>query len=525
MLSLALPVLLLSTAAVNAAGPALKGDPSTAGAGMRVTIQGSGFDRNEPGTLAWDGALSSTTYRANGQGTFSIAFTIPHNAVPATHEISAVASAKGADKKTGAGVVRARIGFQVASSSGSVAPSPTPTPTPTPSPTPTPTPTPSPSPACGSLQALVDAAPAGVTVTAPDCVYRETVWIKKSLTLVTHGAVIDGEGVRNFAFRVEADNVTIDGFEVTRTTNAAQHGAVHVRTSQRFTLRNVYIHHTGGACVSIAGGSGHRIVDSELAYCDQQGFHLPSITDSLIARNRIHHNNPNGTYSTGHEAGAGKISSQAARVTFEDNEVYNNVGFGLWADYARDITFRGNRAYHNTRAGIHFEISDGGLLENNVLWENGWKYTHWGWGAGIIVSSSRNVEVRNNVVAWSPDGITVLSQNRTINGVVQQVRDVYVHHNDILRQNVSDGSMIVLLGWQQDWAGIMYESASNNRGQLNRYWYPVQEPTSRFEWTSTVATLSAFNKIPGEEGGVYLTEVERNAVLAAAGIPAAVTSR
>ena len=127
----------------------------------------------------------------------------------------------------------------------------------------------------------------------------------------------------------------------------------------RFTLRNTYVHNTGGACISISGGSGHQILDSELAYCAQEGFHLSGVVDTLVARNAIHHNNPNRAYDPGWEAGAGKAGG-ARRLTFEANRVYANRGPGLWCDVdCRDVTFRGNRIHHNENAGIYFEISNG----------------------------------------------------------------------------------------------------------------------------------------------------------------------
>lgn len=566
-----LPVVLLAALTLTraAAGPTLEVDPAAASAGMTVAVQGSGLDPGERGVLAWDGTpVDGATYRASGHGAFTIALVVPVDADLGSHEISAVRLHRGHGAQPARGsapLIRATAELLVVATEarasapaslpaeppsssepttapGSISPSPTSstdpgattpaTPVATPISPGTASPTASPvalvpssppsptSPACpASLQAAVDGASPGSTLVVAACVFRETVEIKKPLTITSSGAKIDGESSRKHAFVVGADDVTIEGFEITATVNPAQDGAVRVRNSDRFTLRNSHIHHTGGACISVAGGSGHRIIDNELAYCEQEGFHLPSITDTLVARNRIHHNNPNNAYSSGWEAGAGKVSSGAQRVTFEDNDVYENVGFGLWSDYtAGGIVMRGNRVHHNTRAGIHVEISTGALIENNVVWENGWGHTTWGWGAGIIISSSRNVEVRNNVVAWNGDGIAVMSQNR--GGDANVVSNVYVHHNTVaVAPQPSDGSAVSLLAWQQDWAGVMYDPASNNRGAQNRYWHANPEPGSRFEWSGTKATLSAFNETPGEEGGVYLTLAERDAVLSSVGIP------
>jgi parallel beta-helix repeat protein len=393
---------------------------------------------------------------------------------------------------------------------------------------------PPPLPDCSSsLQSIVDRATSGATVTAPACTYRETVTIKKPLTLKTVGGRVDGGGVRTHGFVVTASDVTIDGFEVTGTRNPAQDGAVRVRSAHRFTLRNAHIHHTGGSCVSIAGGSGHRVVDSELAYCAQQGYHLASVTDTVVARNRIHHNNPNRAYDPEWEAGGGK-AARVLRLTFDSNRVYANRGPGLWCDIdCRDVTFKNNRVYQNESAGIFFEISDGALITGNRVWENGWRKREWGWGAGILISSSRNVEITRNIVAWNADGISVISQNRsggygwqpgvsTWNSVV----NVNVHDNDIiLAPQASDTSEKFTLAWLQDWNGVLFQSSSNNRGSGNRYWHAHPEPSTRFAWAGGRSRLADFNATPGESNGRYLSTTERNNILSAAGIPTAPQSR
>jgi parallel beta-helix repeat protein len=373
---------------------------------------------------------------------------------------------------------------------------------------------------------VVDAAAAGSTLIIPECTFRETVKISKPLTLVTVGGTVDGEGTRTYGFVIASDDVTIDGFEVTRTTNPAQDGAIRARGVDRLTVRNAHVHHTGGACISIEDGTGHQILASELAYCEQEGFHLSRVTDTLLARNVIHHNNPNQAYGPGWEAGGGK----AARVnglTFDANESYANVGPGLWCDVdSRNVVFRNNRVHHNTRMGIFVEISNGALIEGNRVWENGWHFTGWGYGAGIVAASSRNVEIRNNIVAWNADGISVISQSRTLDGIQQFVTNVYVHGNDMMiAPQASDSSMSHLLAWQQDWSGSMYSSGSNNRGASNRYWHAKPEPGLRFEWSDTYGRLSDFNNTPGESSGRYLTNAEKDTALSSVGIPVSPQSR
>jgi hypothetical protein len=375
----------------------------------------------------------------------------------------------------------------------------------------------------------VDAAPAGSTISVGACTFAETVTIRKALTLVGSGARIDGQGARRHGFVVGANDVVIDGFEVTNTVNPEQEGAVQVRDSSRFTLRNSRIHDTGGACISISGGAGHQVLDNELASCAQEGFHLTGLSDTIVARNQIHHNNPNHAYDMEWEAGGGK-ATRSSRLLFEANEVYANGGPGLWCDLdCRSVTYTNNRVHHNAWAGIMFEISDGAVIAGNRTWENGWGKTTWGWGAGILVASSRNVEVYGNVVAWNADGISVISQDRSSTYAYEagsstwnSVVNVYVHSNDIIvTPQASDGTDKHLLAWLQDWGGVMFDAGSNNRGAGNRYWHALAEPSTRFAWDGGESRLANFQATPGDPTGRYMTTAERDAVLAAAGVPAA----
>jgi len=329
---------------------------------------------------------------------------------------------------------------------------------------------------------------------------------------------------------VTASDVTIDGVTMRHAANAPQgeNAALDVSGGSRFILRRSALFDVHGTLIGVAGGSGHRIEDNELARGGQNGFGLPNIVDSLVARNRIHDNNTE-DFDPGWEAGAGK-AGRVLRLTFDANDVYANAGPGLWCDIdCNDVTYSNNRTHHNEGPGIFFEISNVAHITGNIVWENAWRFPAWGWGAGILISSSSNAEVSHNVVAWNPDGISVISQNRPAEPIGSltdpnrwnNVRGNYVHDNDvILAPQPSDSSDKPMLAWLQDWAGIMYDSASNNRGAANRYWHSQAEPSwCRFAWSGCRDTIAGFNGTPGEEGGRYLSLSERDAVLSGASVP------
>jgi parallel beta-helix repeat protein len=370
-------------------------------------------------------------------------------------------------------------------------------------------------PACSiSLQSLVNAASAGSTISVGACIYRETVTINKALT-IRGPATVDGENSRTYGIVVGASDVTIDGLTITRTKSPVQDGAVRVRDANRFTIKNAIVTSSSGACISIAGGTGHLVQSTELAWCGQEGFHMTGTSNSTFRDDYIHHNNVAHAYDPGWEAGAGK-ATESSGLLFEGNEVSYNGGPGLWCDEnCTNATFRGNRTHHNEQSGIFFEISDGALIEDNIVYENGWAMPGWGWGGGIRVSSASNVEIRDNVVAWNPDGISVISQNRG-----HAVGGNNIHENDIVIAPVSsDSGDKYLTCFLQDWSGPLY--SSNNRGSLNRFWNSKSEPTTRFDWNGGYSTLSAYNATPAEESGRYLTISERDSVLSAHGVPLA----
>ncbi len=84
------------------------------------------------------------------------------------------------------------------------------------------------------------------------------------------------------------------------------------------------------------------------------------------------------------EAGGLKMT-EMVRLTMAENDAFGNSGPGLWLDIdCLDATIRHNRVYWNSYFGINFEICHGAKIYGNVVWENGYGFPDWGWGAGIL---------------------------------------------------------------------------------------------------------------------------------------------
>jgi parallel beta-helix repeat protein len=405
-------------------------------------------------------------------------------------------------------------------------PSPSPAATPSPSPSPSPSATPPPAATCvSSLQSLINAAPAGSTVVAGQCVYREAITISKRLTLV--GGVIDGGGSRPIGVKITASDVTLDGTEVRNHTTPNQQGAVDADGVDRVRLLNVNSHHNQGSCMSISGGTGHLVKGGELAYCRQQGYHLGGISNTVIDGVAIHDNNltsvwPSGAYNSRWavdpfwEAGGGKIV-RSSFVTFQNSRVYRNGGPGIWFDIdGNDTTIRNNRVYDNDLSGIFFEISRRADITGNVTWGNGRRDPRgWAWPADVLISSSRDVKLHDNVVGHnSITSISVLSQDRCnsaswVSGGAGycEMSGIQVYDNDVLGTGK-------LVGWYDPDGGSSLSDPSN-RGWSNRYESP---DGARFEWAG-MKNLAQFNATAGEEGGSLLSSSERSATMSGASIP------
>jgi parallel beta-helix repeat protein len=236
----------------------------------------------------------------------------------------------------------------------------------------------------------------------------------------------------------------------------------------------------------------------------------------IIQGNRIHDNNTE-DFSWGWESGG--IKSVLSDQLVDGNEIFGNNGPGLWWDgAASNIRIVGNRVHDNAAAGIIYEISTDGRIEGNAVWRNGVEDAEWGWGAGILVSSSYGVEVDHNVVAWNGDGISVISQNRS--DAPGPVTDISVHDNRVFGvDGWPDSSQNYALAWLQDWSGSLFSAGSNNHGTNNAFWYEGAEGPSRWAWAGDKKHLADFGLTPGGAGSAYLSDAEKTSILTARGVP------
>ncbi len=465
-----------------------------------------------------------------------------------------------------------------------------------------------------SLQAKINAAPSGGTVTADPCVYREQITIKKPITLqgqpgseirgsdvwdeftqnesglyVSANALpvfsasgqckpgttdclkpeqvfLDGKplkqvangtipatgqfsldsgrhvllgdnpseravevSVRRYWVRGGAAGVTIKGFTMKHAANDSQYrAALSNEQFANWSLEDSKLSDAHGALVSFRAASGLRIVNSELYRGGQLGVH--SSDGSLtLSGNKIHDNNTEG-FNPSWEAGGAK-GSRMSNVLAESNQIYNNDGRGLWSDIeSSNITYRDNTIHHNAWSGIFFEVSDMAKIYNNVLWENAWGKSDSSVGSvepAIHIRNSRNAEVYNNTVAWNRGGISVIRSDRSDN-LGEDVYGNYVHDNQVFSKDYPDSihyslpARTLTLAWVDTFpTKTLYNSAKNNRGYSNDYYFITSEDSTipRFRWQTATTSLNSFNATSGEESGRYLSQTEKDAIVLTKGIP------
>jgi parallel beta-helix repeat protein len=135
----------------------------------------------------------------------------------------------------------------------------------------------------------------------------------------------------------------------------------------------------------------------------QLGIAGYKLEDALVEENEIAFNNTAG-FSRSWEAGASKFV-YARNLTIRANFVHDNYGNGLWTDGdGFKVVFEDNRAVRQDGNGIHHEVGCDAVIRGNTVRDNG--------GAGIAVTASQNVDIRNNVAAGNEDGIVLWHQFR-----------------------------------------------------------------------------------------------------------------
>ncbi|MQA28772.1 MAG: hypothetical protein GEU82_02885 [Luteitalea sp.] len=264
------------------------------------------------------------------------------------------------------------------------------------------------------------------------------------------------------AFESGANNVTVSGLTVEKYANIAQQGAIHAARGTGWRVTNNQVRWTHGTGIRI--GTQAQVLGNNVHHNGQLGIG-GSGDDALVADNEIAYNNTS-RFEVPWEGAATKFMG-TRNLVVRGNWVHHNHGVGLWTDNDNINTlYEGNTSDDNEWMGILHEISYSAVIRNNVVRRNGWAFSAYIWGAGILITASPDVEIVGNYLEGNADGIGAAQQSREHNvGAYgpHEIWNLWVHDNIIMNP---DG-----------WSGLVqdidssnsYFTSRNNRFERNVY--------------------------------------------------------
>jgi len=313
-----------------------------------------------------------------------------------------------------------------------------------------------------------------------------------------------------------ASGVTIRGFTMQHATG----NGIYNRAYSDWAVKNCHLSYAHRMNLTLTIGSGLVASDVHSHHAGQLGLNGTSAKGLTVQGGEYDDNNTE-QFDAHWHAGGMKIAS-ANTVTVDGANVHHNNNNGIWIDVPesgpQDIVVSNNSVHHNPGHGIRVEVQTNIEVFGNSVWENGWRKG----AGGITVGASSDVSVHDNVLAWNDNGIRINNPRRTDTHPDEDYYD-YVRNNKVFSNTIvqQDGSGRYALGWFEQWSGgNIYNSAANNRGHDDRYYYPTAEGSAtRYRWTDSYRRLADFNATPGEERGVYMTADQKDTALQEAGIP------
>ena len=351
-----------------------------------------------------------------------------------------------------------------------------------------------------SIQAAVDSHGAGTTFLIKAGVHRSQHVVPKDgdVFVGEPGAVLSGEGSIPYAFSgMGADNVRIQGLVVERYTNPLQTGAIRYVSgagSQGWVVEGNEVRFNKGH--GIQAGPLWRVLGNNVHHNGQLGI-SGSGGEILVEGNEIAFNNTDSN-DPGWEAGGTKFV-YTSRLVLRGNYVHDNKGPGLWTDINNIyVLFENNRVVNNDGPGIYQEVGYDAVIRNNVVEGNGFQFEGWIDGAGILVSSSRNVEVYGNTVRGNNDGIAAKHVSRPDAAVADhgpwELRNLWVHDN-VISMNVGQSGIVANTGSGEVW------SSWGNR--FDRNTYTLGGNAKYYEWGGTQLSTSQWKQAGQDPNGTW----------------------
>ena len=179
------------------------------------------------------------------------------------------------------------------------------------------------------------------------------------------------------------------------------------------------------------------------------------------------------------------------------DRVHDNAGTGLWTDCDNTATlYQDNTIVDNHGPGIHHEISCDAVIRGNTIARNGFKDpTGWVDGAGVLISSSPDVEIDHNLIDRNYNGISLRQDDRGTGLYCPRiVQNVKVHDNQVVMTRGSSG--LSLTSGDTSWFTARGNHFSGND-------YTLIDGTQRFAWMGQILDPSRWRAYGQDTDGTF----------------------
>jgi autotransporter-associated beta strand protein/parallel beta-helix repeat protein len=217
-------------------------------------------------------------------------------------------------------------------------------------------------------------------------------------------------------------NEVIQGLNFADCANNPQmsNAAVQVSGGSSNVVNGISVQYTAGAGLGVSG-TNTQVLNSTFNYNGEEGIAASGATNLLVQNSMTCYNNtlPGKQFATGWEAGGIKCASGMANTVINGLTSVGNIGSGIWFDMASQNTTIKNCLVSQNGDGIHYEISYGGQIYNNVVSNSKFSRDQIGFNPttlnpyspssqGIYLSSSAYCNVYNNTVV-NNDNVGIVS--------------------------------------------------------------------------------------------------------------------
>jgi hypothetical protein len=308
-----------------------------------------------------------------------------------------------------------------------------------------------------------------------------------------------------------ADGVTYEGLTFVHIGGGTRDTAIGNNDRNNWTMRDCTVgySHSGGARLGhpTTGGSNINLQRNYIHHCVHIGTSSYNLQGPLLVESNRDDWCGYNWYDTMWEGGSSKFtvnSNPNGQYVFRYNEGGRGTqGFGLWFDE------RGNKpqCYGNRWQAVcnayHFEISDGGTVEDNCFASpaNGWT----GWPTEYISTSSNHASRRNLVVSWISRGLQMYGDD--------------TRNHSYAGNSSTDDTMISLGGNNGQQQAVFHNKSSMGPFNGSKLHFR-NAPFLAVVDNTTVSNINDFNARQSAEGGQQLDNAAADIVLRKWGVTA-----